>query len=338
MTLRGARFKGARRAAARQLRKRDQAGPVQDGEAAGRTPGRPEGEPRMTRSLTLQQQDYGRRIARAIALIAADPARSPTLEELAAAAAFSPFHFHRIYRQLTGETPAETLARERLSRAAAMLVRGAPPVAQVARRCGYGSAAAFTRAFRSAYGIPPAAYRDAGGIGAPIGTRPPDSKETGMYDITIREEPALRLAALPHRGPYGAIGTVFDRLAAWAAARGLAGPGTRFIGLYHDDPGSVPAAELRAEAAVTVPDGVEASDGVHILDLPPTRLATLVFKGPYAELEGAYTWLYRDWLPTSGEEPADQPPREEYLNDCRSLPPAEWLTAIMLPLKARVTA
>jgi AraC family transcriptional regulator len=266
-----------------------------------------------------------------MARIAADPANTPSLEELAAAAAFSPFHFHRIYRELTGETPAETLQRERLSRAAAMLVRDGLPVAQVARRCGYGSAAAFTRAFRAAYGIPPAAYRDAGGIGAPRPT--PGREQPAMFDIAIRAEPALRLAALAHRGPYDGIGTVFDRLTAWAAARQLVGPGTRFLGLYHDDPASVPAKDLRAEACLTVPPGIEGSDGVHILDLPPTRLAVLVFKGPYAELERAYRWIYRDWLPGSGEEPADQPCREEYLNDCRTLPPAEWLTAIMVPLK-----
>jgi AraC family transcriptional regulator len=67
-------------------------------------------------------------------------------------------------------------------------------------------------------------------------------------------------------------------------------------------------------------------------------VAVLVFKGPYAELEAAYTWLYRDWLPNSGEEPADQPPREDYLNDPKALPPAEWLTAVMIPLKERVAA
>jgi AraC family transcriptional regulator len=286
----------------------------------------------------LTQHDYGRRIARAIALIAADPARSPGLEELAAAAAFSPYHFHRIYREITGETPAETLARERLSRAAVLLVRDALPVAAVAKRCGYGSAAAFTRAFRAAYGTPPAAYRDSGGIGAGLPAPTSDPKETGMFDIEIRHEPALRLAALPHRGPYAEMGTVFDRLMAWAAARRLIGPETRFLGLYHNDPATVPARDLRSDACLTVPAGVEGSDGVRILDLPASRVAVLVFKGPYAELEGAYSWLYRDWLPASGEEPADQPPREDYLNDPRGLPPAEWLTAVMLPLRERVTA
>ena len=46
-------------------------------------------------------------------------------------------------------------------------------------------------------------------------------------------------------------------------------------------------------------------------------------------------WLYKEWLPQSGEEPADRPCFEEYLNNPRELPPAEWLTDICLPLAAR---
>lgn len=287
---------------------------------------------------TSTRLDYGRRIARAMALIAADPARSRSLEELAEAAAFSPFHFHRLYREITGETPAETQARERLSLAASLLIRGAQPIAAIARRCGYGGAAAFTRAFRNAYGMPPAAYRTAGGIGTPRRAPSRHTEETSMLDVTIRQEPALRLAALPHRGAYTGIGAVFDRLMAWAGARNLVTPETRFIGIYHDDPTSVPERQLRSEACMTVPLGVEAGEGVRILELPPTRVAAMTFKGPYAELEGAYSRLYRDWLPTSGEEPADMPCREDYLNDCRTLPPAEWLTEIMMPLKEKVTA
>ena len=36
------------------------------------------------------------------------------------------------------------------------------------------------------------------------------------------------------------------------------------------------------------------------------RYAVLLHVGPYAELHRAYTWLYREWLPTSGEEPSDR--------------------------------
>jgi len=279
---------------------------------------------------------YGQRIARAMALIARDPAAPPRLEALADAAAFSPFHFHRIYRALTGETPAETAARERLSRAAMLLIRGRAPVAEVARRCGYGSAAALTRAFRAAYGVPPGAYRAQGGIGfdAP---RPPihPLEETSMTDVTIRDLPPLRLLALRHRGPYGNIGDAFNRLMAVAGGMGLAGPDTRSFGLYHDDPMSVPASSLRSDAAVTIGPDVAAPDGLAIIEMPALRVAVRRFQGPYSELEGAWSRLYRDWLPASGEEPADAPCMEEYVNDCRQLPPSEWLTDLMVPLRGK---
>ena len=59
----------------------------------------------------------------------------------------------------------------------------------------------------------------------------------------------------------------------------------------------------------------------------------LLHVGPYAELERAYAWLYREWLPSSGEDPADAPCVEEYLNDARTTPPPELRTEIWLPLQ-----
>jgi AraC family transcriptional regulator len=39
-----------------------------------------------------------------------------------------------------------------------------------------------------------------------------------------------------------------------AATTGLLTPGTRTIGIYHDDPSSVPQDELRSTACITVPE------------------------------------------------------------------------------------
>ena len=55
-------------------------------------------------------------------------------------------------------------------------------------------------------------------------------------------------------------------------------------------------------------------------------------QGPYGELEAAYDWLYRSWLPASGLEPADHPCFEIYLNDPRQVAPAALLTDVCLPL------
>ena len=281
---------------------------------------------------TATLTDHARRIARAMALLAERVDAPPSLEEMAGVAAFSPCHFHRAYRSLTGETPAETLARLRLSRAAVVLIKSDAPMAKVAKGAGYGSVAAFNRAFREAHGLPPGAYRAAGGIGSP------KQEEEAMHHVRMIDWPAMTLAVLDHRGPYDDIGAVFDRLIAWGTARGLIEEATRFVALYWDDPKSVPDADLRAVAGFAVPADTAVSDGVRLVGVPAMHCAALRFKGPYAELEGAYDWFYGTWLPGSGEAPADQPMMEEYLNDCRSLPPQEWLTDILMPLKARVPA
>jgi AraC family transcriptional regulator len=57
--------------------------------------------------------------------------------------------------------------------------------------------------------------------------------------------------------------------------------------------------------------------------------------GPFAELHRAYTWLYRDWLLSSGEAPADRPCVEEYLDDPRTTAAAELRSDVWLPLGDR---
>jgi AraC family transcriptional regulator len=285
----------------------------------------------MTKPLTVL--DYSRRIERVLDHIGAHLDEPLDLERLAAVACFSPYHFHRIYRAITGETVAEALRRLRLQRAAGELVEGHPAIARISRRAGYGSVAAFTRAFQAGYGIAPAAYRRQGRLVLPSPI--PTATESAMYDVTIRELQPVRLAALRHTGPYLDIGTTFERLFAWAAGRGLMGPQTRAIGVYYDDPDGTSAEALRSDAGLAVEAGSALDNGLRIVEVPGGRHAVLHHQGPYAELNKAYRWLYREWLPTSGEQCADRPIFEEYLNNPRTLPPERWLTDICLPLAER---
>jgi len=285
----------------------------------------------MTKPLTAL--DYSRRLERVMDHIGAHLDEPLDLERLAAVACFSPYHFHRIYRAMTGETAADTLRRLRLHRAAGELVEGHPAIDRIARRAGYGSVAAFARAFRAGYGLPPAAYRKQGRlVPPPLLTT---ATEAAMYDVSIRDLQPVRLAALPHAGSYQEIGTTFERVFAWAAGRGLMGPQTRAIGVYYDDPDATPAQALRSDAGITVGSDAPVDGGPRLLEVPGGRHAVLHHQGPYAELNKAYRWLYREWLPQSGEQCADRPIFEEYLNNPRTLPPEQWLTDICLPLGER---
>lgn len=154
-----------------------------------------------------------------------------------------------------------------------------------------------------------------------------------MYDVTITTVPTFSLAAIDHAGDYQEIGRAFDRLSAWAGARGLLGPEARMFGIYFDDPASVPQNELRSQACLLVAPGFTGDGQVKQVTLEACTAASLIHKGPYAELENAYHYLYKAWLPTSGREPLNRPCFEEYLNNPRELPPSEWLTQVFMPLK-----
>ena len=153
-----------------------------------------------------------------------------------------------------------------------------------------------------------------------------------MYSVEIKSVPRVRVAMIDHRGDYKLTSKVFERLMTIAATTGLLRSDTRTIGIYRDDPEAVPTAELRASACITVP-----GEWVPVGDLKEGhveggRYARIVHTGPYTELEVAYDWLYRTWLPASAEEPRDLPCVEEYLNDPRQVPAKDLQTAVMLPL------
>ncbi len=279
------------------------------------------------------REALARRIDRVLAHLGGALDGELSLDRLAEVASLSRFHFHRSYRALLGETVAETVRRLRLTRAAGALVQGRRPIAEIARSAGYGSVAAFTRAFAAAYGQPPAAYRKAGRLVPPADPAPADPARP--YEVRLERQPPLTLLGLPHRGPYIELGAAFERLFAWAGARGLLRPDTRSVGLYWDDPAAVPARELRSAACISLPDTAATLAGPAGSErhaLPGGRMAVARHQGPYGELEAAYDWLYRSWLPASGLEPADHPCFEIYLNDPRQVAPAALLTDVCLPL------
>lgn len=279
--------------------------------------------------------DYRKRILRVVEFIHDHLHDELDMETLATVAAFSPYHWHRIYRGVTGETAAQTVRRLRLHHAAGLLLQSRTPISDIARSAGYKSTAAFTRAFSGSYGIAPAAYRKRGTLTQLNSERIQRSGKAQdiMHPVTIETLPDCTIAALPHRGPYMNIGDAFDRLIVLTEAQTLLQSGARTVGVYYDDPCAVEPGKLRSDAGIEVPRDHAVADPLHKVSLAGGRHAALHHKGPYAELEAAYNWLFGTWLPESGEEPADRPCFEFYLNDCKSLPPGEWLTDICLPLK-----
>lgn len=102
------------------------------------------------------------RITRAVRKLEDDQQAEWNLQELAAEAGLSPFHFLRTFEQVTGLTPHQYVRRMRLRKAAARLLSEQSSILDVVMECGFGDLSNFNRAFRNEFGMPPRQFRKAG--------------------------------------------------------------------------------------------------------------------------------------------------------------------------------
>lgn len=297
---------------------------------------------------TTTREDYLDRIRRVLRFVQEhlDDELSPSI--LADVAQLSIYHFHRVFSGLVGESLAEHVRRIRLERAAGALRRTDARVIDIALSAGYDAHEPFTRAFRARFGMPPSAWRKQPepmtfpqvlcgvhfGADAAVSLFVPVREDSRMIEVSIEKHPARILLALAHEGDYQQMGPKFEQLMGTAGSLGLLGPDSITIGIYYHDPDSTPVDELRSHACVRVPPEFDqAPEGFEIVDLPEGDVAIGVHRGPYTELEDSYRWLFGEWLPSSGREPADRPTYEIYVDDPQTTKSEELRTLICIPLR-----
>jgi AraC family transcriptional regulator len=290
---------------------------------------------------------YVQAVQRSIEGIVGKLDEAVSLDAIAADACLSPFHFHRVFKGMTGETPVELARRLRFERAAWQLSHDDHPITRIAFEAGYEAHEAFTRAFAERYGEAPSAFRASGSTrvhlaatcGVHYDTRgaiarftPRDSGGRSMQ-VELKEFPSLRLAAIRHVGPYNQINEAFGRLGAIAGRTGLfAHAGASMIAVYHDIPETTPPEQLRSDAGLTIPDGTSLPDGLTEQRIPGGRYAVTVHVGPYETLGDTWHRLMGEWLPASGHRFGSGPSYEVYLNDPTRTPKAELRTELRIPV------
>ena len=287
----------------------------------------------------ITRQDYEERMLRVLIHIQRNLDQSPTLEELAEVAHFSPFHFHRIFRGMTGESLKAHVRRLRIEKAAGHLRKTDHPVIRIALDAGFESHAAFTRAFKTQMGQPPNDWRK-----APRGVLPDtparDHRELLSFGegdekmkVEIVKENDVRVAFVRHTGPYDQCGSAWEKLCEHLGAAGLLGGSPRFIGLSYDDPEVTPADKIRYDACIEVDPGFQPEGQIGVQILPGGSFASTTHFGPYENLNNTYAALLGRWLPGSGRNFKLDPTREVYLNDPESTDPEDLVTDIFLPLE-----
>src|SRR5262245_29288622 len=312
------------------------------GAGLARTPGSSVPRAPLRRSAAEKNRlEYEKRVNRVIDHVRHHLADELTLIALARVAAFSPFHFHRVFHAITGETLFEFIQRQRIEKAAGALLSGRDrSVLEVALDHGFSSAATFARAFRAHFGMSATQWRNGGaerwrtrqaperkpskqvrndGKARSRGrthTPPIRVKEAAM-NVHVEQIPAYRVAYMRHVGPYGPHGIpeLWERLNEWMRTRELDRADSIRIGIGHDDPAITEPEKCRYDACVVVPSDFSGDKWVNVMDLPGGRYAIANFNGTAHDIEGAWDSLYRSWLPGSGYQPDDRPCLEVYRGD-----------------------
>ncbi len=301
------------------------------------------------------RQTYAARINRAIDYITENLAGDLNLAVIAKEAQFSPFHFHRVFGAMVGESLNSFIRRVRVEQAAGQLLSyPAEPVTNIALDCGFSSSAAFARAFKEHFGLSASDFRERKtsetkskncktkskngkeflGFDSYISNT--DTPTTGRFEmkVEVKNMPEMNVAYVRNIGPYNTVGKAFEKLCAWAGPRGLlAGPNVQFLGVYRDDPNITEPDKLRAEACVAIPKGTETKGEVGAMKIPGGQFAVARLEIDPDGFTEAWNQLMGSWLPESGFEPDDRFCYELYYNTPEDHPEGKFILDICQPVR-----
>jgi AraC family transcriptional regulator len=191
-----------------------------------------------------------------------------SLARLSAIGAFSPFHFHRVFQGVTGETLNAHVRRVRLERAA-LLMRTSPRkrITDIALETGFPGTSEFSRAFRQHFNRTASSWDRRSPLEKSKICQAPGALAFHTLEELQRWKAASKVRVRLHRStafsyvysriyaPYGGSKLVdcYYALTRWLAERGTAPVDIVFIGMSLDDPSITPAANCRYDLGIAFP-------------------------------------------------------------------------------------
>ncbi|MGY3689693.1 AraC family transcriptional regulator [Vibrio coralliilyticus] len=233
--------------------------------------------------------DYKKRLTPVIRYLEKHFNQPLNLPEVAALANLSPYHFHRTFKAVQGETLADYIRRLRLAAAADDLFKSKQPILNIALEYGFSSSQSLAKAFKQHYGVTPTEFRDCENyqefsklarnskIGHTLRKNgnegesgdPYTGSEPMMWSKTmeIQKFEATKLAYIRVTGPYGeGYQEPSSRLYQWAGMKGLAENTCIFI--FHDNPEITPNDKCRTDICLMVPEDTEVPGNIELQDFP----------------------------------------------------------------------
>ena len=277
--------------------------------------------------------EYIRRINNALEFIAQHLDEAMRLEDVARSSHFSPYHFHRIFHALRGETVNDYISRKRMEKAARQLVyKPDLSVTQVAEMGGFSSSANFARAFKLYFGVSASDLRN-GRVNDPddannskIGKlyrkygkefKPQDlysqfvtatavvdndKLEEMLMKVKVEEiqEKPIAYVTAPNGYALDSIYATWDKLIHWASSQGIADERQARFAICHDNPLITPEDKCRYDAAIVIEPEMAVNSPYSKSVIPAGKYAIAYYKDVAEKINNFMTELCSQWLCHSG--------------------------------------
>jgi len=259
------------------------------------------------------------------------------LDELASLAYLSPFHFHRIFTAITGESIVQYIRRLRLERAANRMIYTDHDITRIGLANGYETPAAFSRAFKQQFGASPSKFRKNKDLKKTIKFRNEveiEIDDTPMEYSIIHFKPR-RVLYIRKTGHYmESAFKAWECLMPYVSEHGLMNEESQHYGIPLDCPDITVHEKMRYDACITVDESIKPDGEFGIQTIRGGRYAVFTHNGPYENLEATYNRIIINWLPSTNYDLMNSPAFEQYLNpEYLDIDPEQLKTNIFIPIQ-----
>ncbi|MDC1105681.1 AraC family transcriptional regulator [Prolixibacteraceae bacterium] len=301
--------------------------------------------------MKATNDNYKRRVDLVLKYIEENLDEKLSLEKLSSIAAFSPYHFHRIFRCITNETLNEYVTRKRIEKAALELLHDKKLISDIAFKYGFEDISSFSRLFKQYYGTSPSVF---------IVQNPyrhtrvfqiirkncqtyPNKKEylrsmenlekwcDMKADIQVLELKQKQLAYISCIGEQNLKDTYND-LIKWAKSVDLFDDTTKLITIYYDSFKITEAQKVRMGVCIEINDSITTDGIISKTKILAGKYIVARFVIQIDEFEKSWTSLFL-WMNQNGYKQTDSEPFEIFHNDFTKHPNKIATVDLCIPIE-----
>lgn len=295
--------------------------------------------------------DYARRINRVFEYIDEHLDDDLSLKTISEVAFFSPFHFHRVFKQITGETLNEFVTRRRIEKAALDILLTNLSATEIAHKYGFSDNSSLSKTFKKYFGSSPTEFKKLNPqrhskirqLESKNGQDYPPyekyiciindlKKWTNMNaKIEIKELPKMSLAYVSSLG-LNNLEPAFGKIIQWATPKGLMNDETKMVTIYHDSFKVTESDKVRISAAMILYRPVKTEGEVRETTINAGKFIVGSYEITLDQFEKSWNGLFV-WMNENGYQKADREPFEIYHNNFNEHPEKIAIVDFCIPIK-----